>query len=69
MEESELKTVNVVDDDSDESREDTVPEKQEERPSTKKKSVNGDKRKRSVYKQYILMYSFEYETTLTKYKV
>ena len=36
MEESELKTVNVVDDDSDESREDTVPEKQEERPSTKK---------------------------------
>lgn len=46
MEESELKTVNVVDDDSDESREDTVPEKQEERPSTKKKSVNGDKRKR-----------------------
>ena len=69
MEESELKTVNAVDDDSDESREDTVPEKQEERPSTKKKSVNGDKRKRSVYKQYILMYSFEYETTLTKYKV
>ena len=38
----------VAGNDSNESREDQVPEKQEERPSTKRKSVMEDKTKRSV---------------------
>lgn len=38
----------VAGNDSNETREDRVPEKQEERPSTKRKSVKEDKTKRSV---------------------
>ena len=40
-----IKTLIIV---GDESCEDTVPDKQEQRPSTKRKSVKGDKTKRSV---------------------
>ena len=43
-----IKTLIIVGDNSDESCEDRVPGKQEQRPSTKRKSVNGDKTKRSV---------------------
>lgn len=45
MEESEEA---VAGNDCNESREDRVPEKQEERPSTKRKSMKEDKTKRSV---------------------